>query len=91
MVQYGSMASGLAKNQSDVDMMIIGECAFGEVVEALMPGQEKLCREVNPSVYPINEFQKKLEAEHYFLKTILREPKIFLIGNEDELARMAEQ
>jgi predicted nucleotidyltransferase len=88
---YGSMATGSAKSQSDVDLMVIGKCSFGEVVEALMPGQEKLCREVNPSVYPIDEFQKKLEAEHHFLKTILRESKVFLIGNEDELARLAEQ
>ncbi len=88
---YGSMATGSAKSQSDVDLMAIGECSFGEVVEALMPGQEKLCREVNPSVYPIDEFQKKLEAEYHFLKTVLREPKVFLIGNEDELARLAEK
>ena len=88
---YGSMASGSAKSQSDVDLMVIGECSFGEVAEALMQGQEKLYREVNPSVYPFDEFQKKLEAEHHFLKTILRESKVFLIGNEDELARLAEQ
>jgi predicted nucleotidyltransferase len=88
---YGSMATGSTKNQSDVDLMVIGECSFGEIVESLIPGQEKLYREVNPSVYPIEEFQKKLEAEHHFLKTILREPKVFLIGNEDEFARLAEQ
>jgi len=88
---YGSMATGSAKSQSDIDLMVIGECSFGEVVGALMPGQEKLGREVNPSVYPIEEFQKKIEAEHHFLKTVLRESKIFLIGDEDELARLAEK
>jgi len=88
---YGSMATGSAKSQSDIDLIVIGECSFGEVVEALMPGQEKLGREVNPSVYPIEEFQKKIEAEHHFLKTVLRESKVFLIGDEDELARLAEK
>lgn len=88
---YGSMATGSAKSQSDVDLIVIGECSFSEVVEALMPGQEKLGREVNPSVYPIDEFQKKLKAEHHLLKTVLRESKVFLIGDEHELARLAEK
>jgi len=68
---YGSMATGSAKSQSDVDLIAIGECSFSEVVEALMPGQEKLDREVNPSVYLIDEFQKKLKQSTIFLKRYL--------------------
>ena len=88
---YGSFAANSAKADSDVDLMVIGKCTFAEVVEALMPGQAKLGREVNPSVYPVDEFQKKIAAEHHFLKTVLGEKKIFLIGDEDELARLAEK
>ncbi len=88
---YGSFAANSAKAASDVDLMVIGKCSFGEVVEALMQGQEKLGREVNPSVYPVDEFQKKIAAEHHFLKTVLTEKKIFLIGDEDELARLAHK
>ena len=88
---YGSFAANSAKAASDVDLIVIGKCTFAEVVEALMPGQAKLGREVNPSVYPVEEFQKKIAAEHHFLKTVLGEKKIFLIGDEDELARLAEK
>lgn len=88
---YGSFATNSAKADSDVDLMVIGKCTFGEVVEALMPGQEKLGREINPTVYPVDEFQKKIAAEHHFLKTVLTEKKIFLIGDEDELARLAKK
>ena len=88
---YGSFAANSAKAASDVDLMIIGKCTFAEVVETLMPCQAKLGREVNPSVYPVDEFQKKIAAEHHFLKTVLGEKKIFLIGDEDELARLAEK
>ena len=88
---YGSMARGSVKSQSDVDLMVIGSCDFAEVVEALMPVQEKLGREVNPSVYPIDEFQKKIAAEHYFVKTVLGSPKILLIGEEHELTRLAQK
>jgi len=88
---YGSMARGSVKSQSDVDLMVIGSCDFAEVVEALMPVQDKLGREVNPSVYPIDEFQKKIAAEHYFVKTVLGSPKILLIGEEHELTRLAQK
>ena len=86
---FGSFASNSAKTGSDVDMMVIGSCAFGEVVDALGKAQEKLGREVNPSVYPADEFKKKVAAGHHFLKTVLAGPKIFLIGDEDELKGLA--
>ena len=88
---YGSFAANSVKAGSDVDLMIIGKCTFAEVVEALMPCQEKLGREVNPSVYPVDEFRKKIAAKHHFLKTVTKEKKIFLIGDEDELTRLAEK
>jgi predicted nucleotidyltransferase len=88
---YGSFAVNSAKADSDVDLMVIGKCSFGETVEALMSAQARIGREINPSVYPVDEFQKKIAAEHHFLKTVLTEKKIFLIGNEDELAGMAKK
>ena len=69
----------------DVDLMVIGSCSFGRLVEALAPVQDKLGREVNPSVYPVSEFRRKIAAKHHFLSTVVREPKIFLIGDEHEL------
>ena len=86
---FGSFASNSAKAGSDVDMMVIGSCAFGEVVDAVGKAQEKLGREVNPSVYPADEFKKKVAAEHHFLKTVLAGPKFFLIGDENELEGLA--
>jgi len=88
---YGSLAKGSAKSQSDVDLMVIGSCAFAEVVEVLMPVQDRLGREVNPSVYPVEEFQKKVAVEHHFIKTVLSGHKIFLIGDEGELTKLAQQ
>jgi DNA-binding transcriptional ArsR family regulator len=86
---YGSFAASSAKAQSDVDLMVIGNCDFSEIVEALMVTQNRLGREVNPTVYPVDEFRKKLAVKHHFLQTVLKEPKIFLIGDENELAKLA--
>ena len=87
---YGSMAKGTARSGSDVDVLVVGEATFGELVSALGSAQEKLGREVNPSVYPASEFSHKLAHGHHFLNAVLKEPKIFLLGDEHELARLAK-
>lgn len=86
---YGSVAHGAERSGSDIDLMVIGDPAFGEVVVALAPAQEILGREVNPTVYPPDEFRAKRAARHHFVSTVLKGKKIFVIGDERELARLA--
>jgi predicted nucleotidyltransferase len=85
---HGSVARGEERAESDVDVVVVGTVAFGEVVEAFQGAQEILGREVNPTVYPEREFRQKLRAGHHFLKTVAKAPKIFLMGDERELERM---
>jgi len=86
---YGSLAKGEETAESDVDLMVIGDAEFGEVVDALALAEEQLGRELNPTVYPLKEFQDKVHARHHFLSTVLRDEKLFVIGNADELGRLA--
>ena len=88
---YGSFARGEQARSSDVDVFIVGQASFASVVSALGPAQKKLGREVNPSVFPRREFQSKVRAKDHFLMSVLEGPKILLIGEHDELARMAGQ
>ena len=88
---YGSFARGGHRRGSDVDFLVVGDVTFGEVVSALQGAQEKLGREINPSVYPRAEFWKKLAEGHHFLSSILTEPKILVMGDARELARVAGQ
>jgi predicted nucleotidyltransferase len=85
---YGSMARGEQRRGSDVDVFIIGDVSFGEVVDALTPAQKKLAREVNPTVYPVSEFREKVLQKHHFITSVLRSQKLFLIGDESELAEL---
>ncbi|MFZ0964122.1 MAG: nucleotidyltransferase domain-containing protein [Terriglobia bacterium] len=85
---YGSMARLQQKNASDVDLLVVGEVGFGEVVAALRNAQELLHREINPTVYSPAEFRSKLMARHHFLSSVLRNEKVFVIGDEHELARL---
>jgi predicted nucleotidyltransferase len=85
---YGSIASGEERAHSDVDVMIIGDLKFEDAVNALYPAQEKLRREINPHVYWPDEFARALAEKQGFLERVLAGPKIFLIGDADELGKL---
>jgi len=87
---FGSLARGGERSSSDADVMIVGDVTFAEVVSVLGRAQETVRREINPLVYPPEEFQFKLTADHHFLKKVLEESKFFLIGDEYELAKLVE-
>jgi|WetSurMetagenome_2_1015567.scaffolds.fasta_scaffold445819_1 uncharacterized protein len=88
---YGSFAKGTETANSDIDVMIIGEATFSDVVVHLGETQDELGREINPSVYPVEEFVARLSGGHYFLSTVIDEPKIFLIGNQNDLEKLVEK
>jgi predicted nucleotidyltransferase len=88
---YGSVARQEERANSDVDLMVLGSAAFSEIVSALASMQRMLAREINPTVFPVAEFQSKLRAGNHFLRSVMREKKIFLLGTEDELARLASE
>jgi len=88
---YGSVATGGEAGGSDVDVMIVGEkVSMDDVVPAFAEAERRLAREVNPSVYRSGEFRRKIAQGHHFLTSVVSGPKIFLIGDEDELARLAQ-
>lgn len=82
---YGSVAAGTEGPRSDVDVMVLGKTGFAEVVASLAPTQEVLRREVNATVMTPAEFAKRRQSGDGFVATVLREPKIWLIGAEHDL------
>lgn len=85
---FGSVAQGRETAGSDIDLLLIGDIGFGQAVELLYPVQATLGREVNPKVFAVAEFAAKATTEA-FLRDVLAKPKIFLIGDEHELAELA--
>jgi uncharacterized protein len=88
---FGSIAKGEETRRSDIDLLIIGDVSFMDVVTSLQAAQKTTGREINPTVYPFKEFESKIETNQHFLATILDEPKLFLIGDENELSRLAKR
>ncbi len=88
---FGSMARATETAGSDVDVMLIGSLGFGDAVKLLYPAQAVLGREINPSVYGADEWRARLKAKDPFIRDVLAKPKIFLIGNDDELEKLGRR
>lgn len=84
---FGSMARGEENARSDVDLLLIGDCSFGEAIKALHPAQATLQREINPVLYTAAEFARRIEAREGFVQNILSNPKLFVIGTADDLGK----
>lgn len=87
---YGSLAEGRETNDSDIDLMVVGEVTFKEVTSTLYPLQEQLGREINFSVVPPGEFRRKIKGGNHFLKSMLQTPKIFIVGDQRVLNRLGQ-
>jgi predicted nucleotidyltransferase len=87
---FGSMAAGRQRFGSDVDLFIIGGISLLDVVKALSEAQGQLGREINPVVMTAEEFIAQQEKRDRFVTRVIDEPKIFVMGNADDLAKLAE-
>ena len=87
---YGSVASGEEGAASDVDLMLVGELSSRQAAEILGPVGRDLGREFNPTIYPEEEFRTKARGGNQFVRDVISGSKIWLIGDEHELATLAE-
>ena len=86
---YGSVARSGETERSDVDLVVVGKVGFSTVVEKLGDAQKILNREINPTVYSVKEFRSK--AHGNFLKTVLAEKKLFIIGDDNVLRELGQK
>lgn len=83
---YGSIAKGKEKAKSDIDLMLIGsDLSYAEVMDLLIPVEEKLGRPINPSIYSLRDFRKKLDEKNSFLTRVMQQEKIEVMGSADDI------
>ncbi len=86
---YGSVARAEALSTSDVDLLVIGDVRLAELAPGLRRAEKTIEREVNPTIYALDEYVQQHRKEDSFVKTVLSDSKIFLKGNEGELEALA--
>jgi predicted nucleotidyltransferase len=82
---FGSVASGNVNAKSDIDLMLIGDLTYAEVVSLMHPLQEKLGREINPKIFTVKEWQKLMQDNGAFVHDVLSKTKLFVIGDDQQL------
>ena len=85
---YGSLAKGMDTAGSDIDVVVITDTlSYSDIVKHLYPLDQKLGRPVNLVVYATDEFVSKLSTDNAFVSRLMEQPKIMLIGSEDDIPK----
>ncbi len=80
---FGSIAKQQDTAASDVDLLIVSkDLGYGEALAALEPASQTLGRTVNPSLYTPADFKARRLRDHAFITRVMKQPKIWLIGQE---------
>ena len=87
---FGSMAAGKQHAGSDLDICVLGDVEYVDVVKALGVMRENLYRDINPVVMTVSKYFDQLANHDRFVERVDHEPKIFVIGDEDEFGKLAE-
>lgn len=80
---YGSVAKHKDTAASDVDLLVVSdELTLEQLYAALAPAERKLARKINPTLYTSREFDRRKKAGNAFLKRVLAEEHVVLLGND---------
>ena len=88
---FGSIARKEETNDSDVDLMLIGEITLGTLALPLRDLERTLHRPINPIVLSKAEAQKSISEPSHFFETVFAGEKLWLMENDYELASIFNQ
>ena len=84
---FGSVASGKESAGSDIDLMIIGDIPFSQIVAKLYDVQETLGREINPKIFTKNEWKQRLNQQDAFIIDVINKPYMDVMGENNDLGK----
>jgi predicted nucleotidyltransferase len=88
---YGSVAKRSEHALSDIDFMVIGSIGLADVSTPVRRSERYLGREVNVAIFSPREFREKAKSGDHFVNGVLRGPKEFVVGNENDLDAVVGQ
>lgn len=85
---FGSVARRGEKAGSDIDLLVLGDVTLRQLTGLLDGVATRISREINPHAMKRDEFVLRRSGSDPYVARILEEPKIFIIGDESDLAAM---
>ncbi len=88
---YGSIAKRSDTATSDIDIMVLSDTlTYADLFPLLVQSESKLGRSIHPTFYSPTEWARKKQANNNFVIQVISQPKIFLIGGDDDLEKFGE-
>ena len=84
---FGSTARYRQTQQSDVDLLVIGDVNLKELSRPLREAEKTLGRRINPAIYTRSRFREKYQAGDAFLLDVYRREKLPVIQSKEGLTR----
>jgi len=88
-IKYAMMATRFAKNSlagpEDVDILVVGQIVLPELQAIVADEQTRHEHEINYSFMDEAEFNFRMKRRDTFILRVVTQPKIMLIGDEDDL------
>lgn len=82
---FGSVAKGNERATSDIDLLVVtDELMYLDVYSALQDAERILGRTINPTVFTRAEWKKKRSLTDSFGARISKQPRLFVIGSDDD-------
>lgn len=85
---YGSYAKDLEHTESDIDLFVIGNISSRQLQGVISDIESKTKREINHSIYSLEELKEKYKSKNNFIIGVLKGAKIFLKGDENGLRKL---
>lgn len=82
---YGSFAKEEKRGDSDIDLFLIGDIDENKLIPKISILEGEFNREINYTIYTAKELKKEKKNKNSFILEVLKEPKIFLTGNKNDL------
>ncbi|HZE91522.1 MAG TPA: nucleotidyltransferase domain-containing protein [Rhizobacter sp.] len=84
---FGSVAKKKDMVASDIDLMLVSDdLSYADLYAAMEDVSLRVGRTVNPTIYTPEELARRIKRGDAFVKRVLSQPKIWLIGDDDALA-----
>ncbi len=83
---YGSIAKGHDTADSDIDVMLVSDrLSYADACAALETASARLGRKIAPTIFSAGEVRERAGGRNAFVSRVLAQPKLWLIGGEDDL------
>lgn len=83
---FGSIAKKQDTANSDIDLLVVSDkLSYSDLLNQLLATEERLGRAINTTIYTEADVKQRLLDGNAFLARTLKQPKIWIMGNESDI------